>query len=128
MNILGHEFAKSYDEIAKIFNSIVSSFWFDLAVIIFLLIFLIKITDVIIDKIQKHWVAKADSFETRKQTVTMLSLVKNIIFTLIAILFILSLNGTRRKAIPGARVSLYGGSHEENTVCYHGPGGADGLP
>ena len=91
MNILGHEFAKSYEEIAKIFNSVVTSFWFDLVVIIFLLIFFIKITDVIIGKIQKHWVAKADSFETRKQTVTMLSLVKNIIFTLIAILFILSL-------------------------------------
>ena len=62
-----------------------------MVVIIFLLIFFIKITDIIIGKIQKHLAEKADSFETRKQTVTIIGLVKNIIFTVIAILFILSL-------------------------------------
>ena len=95
MDILGQEITniingvvKRFDEIGRMSEAVASSFWFDIFSTVFLLIFLIKIIDIIVSKIQKHLSAKSNSYESRKQTVTMLGLIKNIIFTFLAISFI----------------------------------------
>ena len=91
MIIFGHDFTKIYEELQLIFINVVYSNWFEFIIIIFLFIFFIKVTDIIIANIQKHMVAKADSFESKKQTVTMLGLVKHVIYTMLAIVFLLNL-------------------------------------
>ena len=87
MVIFGHEIFKNYGEFSQIFHLVVSSVWFALLIRIFLLVVFIKITDIIISKIRKHLSEKADTFEAKKQVVTMVGLVRNVIFTVIAILF-----------------------------------------
>ena len=91
MSIFGHGFTKSFEELHLMFINIVYSSWFEFIIIIIFFIFFIKITDVIFGKIQKHMVARADSFETKKQSVTMLGLVKHVIYTMLAIVFLLTM-------------------------------------
>lgn len=91
MIIFGHDLTKCFEEIHLMYINIVYSSWFEFIIIIFFFLLFIKTTDIIFGKIQKHMVARADSFETKKQSVTMLGLVKHVIYTLLAIVFLLNL-------------------------------------
>lgn len=93
MIIFGHEILNNSGEVSKIFDVIVSSVWFEIGVRIFFLIVFIKVTSVIFAKIQKQLSLKADSFESKKQMITILTLVKNVIFTIIAVLFLVAFLG-----------------------------------
>ena len=97
-NIVTQEFGMGkffthYDSISEITQLIVSSIWFSLIVrILFLLLFL-KIADIVIAKIKMHVLKKAVTVEAKKQLLTIFELIRNIVYFLLTIMFVLAFLG-----------------------------------
>lgn len=97
-NIVTQEFGMEkffthYDSISEITQLIVSSIWFSLIVrILFLLLFL-KIADIVIAKIKMHVLKKAVTVEAKKQLLTIFELIRNIVYFLLTIMFVLAFLG-----------------------------------
>ena len=87
------KFFTHYDSISEITQLIVSSIWFSLIVrILFLLLFL-KIADIVIAKIKMHVLKKAVTVEAKKQLLTIFELIRNIVYFLLTIMFLLAFLG-----------------------------------
>lgn len=87
------KFFTHYDSISEITQLIVSSIWFSLIVrILFLLLFL-KIADIVIAKIKMHVLKKAVTVEAKKQLLTIFELIRNIVYFLLTIMFVLAFLG-----------------------------------
>ncbi|MGN0196964.1 MAG: mechanosensitive ion channel family protein [Candidatus Gastranaerophilaceae bacterium] len=87
------KFFTHYDSISEITQLIVSSIWFSLIVrILFLLLFL-KIADIVIAKIKMHVLKKAVTVEAEKQLLTIFELIRNIVYFLLTIMFVLAFLG-----------------------------------
>lgn len=79
--------------ITQVGTQIIHSIWFSLCIrFLFLLLFL-KVTDIIINKIQTKIAQKADSHEAKKQVVTIFALIRNVIFFIWTTLFTLAFLG-----------------------------------
>lgn len=80
-------------DLNEIYNSIVSSIWFSLVMRIIVLLIILKIADVLINKISRRILARTKDYEARKQIETLFHLGKNIINFLLVSLAILAFLG-----------------------------------
>lgn len=80
-------------DLNEVYNAIVSSIWFSLVMRIIILLIILKIADVLINKISKRILSKTKDYEAKKQIETLFHLGKNIINFLLVSLAILAFLG-----------------------------------
>lgn len=80
-------------DLNEIYNTIVSSIWFSLIMRIIILLIILRVADVIINKVSRRILAKTRDYEARKQIETLFHLGKNIINFLLVSLAILAFLG-----------------------------------
>lgn len=80
-------------DLNEIYNTIVSSIWFSLIMRIIILLIILRVADVIINKVSRRILAKTRDYEARKQIETLFHLGKNIINFLLVSIAILAFLG-----------------------------------
>ncbi len=80
-------------DLNELFNAIVSSIWFSLVMRIIILLIILRVADVIINKISRRILAKTRDYEARKQIETLFHLGKNITNFILISLAILAFLG-----------------------------------
>lgn len=78
---------------SDVFHIILNSLLFSLFIRVVFLLIVLKITDIVISKIQIRIVHKSDSHEAKKQIVTIFALIKNILFFIWITVFTLGFLG-----------------------------------
>lgn len=80
-------------DLNEVYNAVVSSIWFSLVMRIIILLIILKIADVVINKISRRILERTKDYEARKQIETLFHLGKNIINFLLVSLAILAFLG-----------------------------------